>query len=269
MQEVRKKYSQSVDRALDVLECFRPGEEENGISELSRRLQLSPSIVQRLVATLTRRGYLSRCENTRKYRLGIKNWELGCLSISHFGIRDLARPHLEELARKSGETVHLSILDQETNSIIYIDKIEGDQPVRAYTYLGGRAPAYCVATGKAILAYQSESVFKKILGRSLQGFTSSTITRPSEIQKHLEIVRKEGYASNRGEWRKDVGGIAAPIFDYTNRAVAAVGVTAPVSRLSLKRFQEVLPLVKETALRISRDLGYLAQVPSGKSRKAS
>jgi DNA-binding IclR family transcriptional regulator len=151
------------------------------------------------------------------------------------------------------ETVHLSILDG--GSVVYVDKIESAQPVRAYSVLGGHAPAYCVATGKILLAHQSQEFLMRHL-TNLEAYTAATITDLPMLKAELARAAANGYAMNRGEWRESVGGVAAPIFDAFGAPAAAIGISGPLERLSAKRMKELAPAVQEAALNISRAMGY-------------
>lgn len=246
----------SLEKALDLLEAFTPDARTLGIGELSRKVGIPKSTAHRLLSTLKVRGYISQDEASRRYRLGIKAWELGCMAVANVGIREVARPHLEALARTSGEVVHLAILDG--SEVVYIDKVETTRhAVRAYSYVGGRAPAYGVATGKAILAYGPAGRVESCLKGELKAYTPRTLADPERLRADLERTRRRGYAVNLGEWRADVGGVAAPIWRHTNEVVAGVGVTAPVIRLTRRRVQELVPMVVETARCISRELGFV------------
>lgn len=257
MAEVHKSKDSaiSLEKALDLLEAFSPDNRTLSIAELSRKVGIPKSTAHRLLVTLKARGYIGQDEMNRQYRLGIKAWELGCRAVANVGIREVAKPYLEALAQKSAEIIHLAILDGD--EVVYIDKVETNQhTVRAYTYLGGRAPAYCVATGKAILANKRTDFLASFLRGNFEAHTPKTLADPKELRADLEKTRRCGYAVNLGEWRIDVGGVAAPIWRHTNEVVAAVGVTAPVTRLTRGRVRELIPLVVETAHQISRDLGF-------------
>jgi DNA-binding IclR family transcriptional regulator len=171
-------------------------------------------------------------------------------------VRGVATSHLESLASRTSETVHLSVLDE--TEVLYIDKIDSPQPVRAYSRLGGRAPAYCVATGKALLAYAPDSVVDKLDGK-LERHTPRTITKFDELKRELARVREQGYALNRGEWRESVCGLAAPIFSANGRTVAAVGISGPLERLTPGVLRDFAPLVLDSGRAISRDLGFSSQ----------
>src|SRR5690606_22020885 len=148
-------------------------------------------------------------------------WEVGMRVADRMDLRSLAAPHLRRLAELTQETVHLSILDG--NVVLYLDKIDSPQPVRAYSRVGGRAPAACVATGKAMLAWAHEETLEKIRA-ALHPYTPKSLTSSAELDTELERIRSQGYAINRGEWRATVCGLAAPVFNARASVVAAVGI---------------------------------------------
>jgi DNA-binding IclR family transcriptional regulator len=143
-------------------------------------------------------------------------------------------PAMEALLARSRETVHLSVLDED--DVVYVHKLESPEPVRAYSQVGGRAPAYCVATGKAMLAFTSE-VMLGALAKSLKRYTPRTIVEPEEFLREMHRIRLQGYAVNRGEWRESVCGVAAPIRDPSGQVIAAIGISGPAERLRPARFK--------------------------------
>jgi DNA-binding IclR family transcriptional regulator len=168
-------------------------------------------------------------------------------------VKKAATRHIHDLMKKTNESVHLSIFVD--GHVLYIDKVEGEQPVRAYSRIGDRPPAHCVATGKVLLAYQPEETVANIC-RSLQKFTPRTITDPNVLRKELESVRRLGYSVNAGEWRESVCGVAAPIRDWSGGVVGAVGISGPSERLKPNKLDRLGPVVMACAEQISAELSY-------------
>jgi IclR family transcriptional regulator, KDG regulon repressor len=243
----KKRSSQSLDRSLAILECFSPREPQLGLGEVARRVGLPKSTTHRFLTTLVSRGYMVPGPAGR-YSLGIRLWELGCVAVAQIGLREAAGPTLEWLARESQETIHLAVLDGD--EIVYIDKIDSTQPVQAYSRIGGRMPACCVATGKAMLAHQPPGFVADLMRAGLRRHTPRTITDPARFRKTLARVPLDGYAVNLGEYRLDVGGVAAPIKDHVAR----------VSLLPRTRLKVLAPLVVRAAAEISRRLGHSDQI---------
>ncbi|MGD9944676.1 MAG: IclR family transcriptional regulator [Burkholderiaceae bacterium] len=239
-------------KGLNVLEALARSGEPRGVTELAQELGLLKSNVHRLLRTLAARGYVRQQGASGRYFCTLKLWELGSGLTENIDVVTVARPQLTELARLTNETIHLSVLDD--GEVIYVDKIDSPQPVRAYSRAGGRAPAYCVATGKALLAHMDGARFNPSAG-PLQAHTERTITDPAVLDRELRKVRENGYAINRGEWRESVGGVAAPIFGSHGQCVAAIGVSGPLERLTMTRLRLLAPHVITAAQTISQGLG--------------
>lgn len=241
-------------KGLKMLQALASSERPRGVTDLAQELGLTKSNSHRLLKTLVASGFVQTNPETGKYAATLKIWELGSLILARVDVKSVAGAYLQELADNTGETVHLSLLVE--NVVVYIDKIDSLQPVRAYSQIGKSAPAYCVATGKALLAFQSEDVVARVC-KSLEQFTSRTLNNPDELRRELARVRQLGYAINRGEWREDVCGVGAPIRDSSRQVVAAVGISGPASRLKPTFMRDQAPEIIATAAKISRALGYL------------
>jgi len=238
-------------KGLLLLEHLAGSETPRGVSELARALSLTKSNVHRTLQTLVAAGYV-RALPGGTYACTLKLFELASPVVARIDVRQVAEPFMRTLAEQTQETIHLSLLDRA--DVIYLHKIESPQPVRAYSSIGGRAPAYCVASGKALLAYQEEALSH--LPETLQVFTPRTIASLDLLRRDLEQVRIQGFAVNRGEWREGVCGLAAIVHDAMGRPAAAIGISGPADRLNptaLRRFSDV---VVDAARGLSRALGY-------------
>ena len=239
-------------KGLAVLEALARHHDARGVTDLANELGLVKSRVHRLLQTLVHHHYVRKDAASGRYECTLKIWELGAAVMERLDVRPAARSCLEALAARTSETSLLSVLDG--TEILYIDKIDSLEPVRAYSRIGGRAPAHCVATGKALLAYAPEPVLREII-KGLKRHTPRTITNPEEFRNELQRVRDAGYAINRGEWREGVVGVAAPILDLRRSAVAAIGISGPVERLNLNRLRLLAPLVAKAGRATARALG--------------
>lgn len=239
-------------KGLQVIEALAQSDVPRGITSLANELQLTKSNVHRLLATLTAHGYVRQQGPTAAYLLSPKLWELGSLVMSRLNITKVAHNSMAALAAETGESVHLSILDGP--EVIYIDKIDSLHAVRAYSRVGGRAPAWCVATGKAMLAYSTDEALWAIAPHLLR-FTDSTIVELDGLRRDLERVRTQRFAVNRGEWRKDVCGIAVPVRDSSTKVIAAIGISGPAARLKARQIKQFAPEVLKAGNAISAALG--------------
>ena len=158
-----ERLAQSLGRGLGILEAFTRERPELGVTELGVRLGLAKSTVHRLLATLQARGYVRTNPRSGKYYLGIRLWEVGCIAAGRMGYREVSRPALESLARKTAETTHLAILDG--TKVVYLDRVDGTPPIHAEAPVGGRAPAHTVSAGRALLAFLDPETLRKVLAR--------------------------------------------------------------------------------------------------------
>lgn len=256
-----KESSQTLTRGLRLLQAVADGGEGIAVRELARAAALPRSVVQRLLHTLETEGFLERHPSQVGYRVTIKLWGLGCASIRRLSVRDVARPYLEDLARRTSEMTKLGVLDGK--EVVYIDQVECPQAVRAYVPIGGRAPAHLAATGKAILAFLSSAARDAVVCavRLPDGANAKTVL------SELERIRRRGYAINRGEWEESVGAMAAPVFGARGDVIASIGIILPAHRLSAARAAQMGPWIAASAAEISRKLGHnAAHVPQSVKR---
>jgi DNA-binding IclR family transcriptional regulator len=238
-------------KGLQILEALTRSERAMGVSELAILVGMGKSNVHRLLQALVELRFVLRDEEQSLYRASLKMWELGSLLHGRLDVKRAAGNAMLRLLEQTRETVHLSMLDGD--DVVYIHKMESLEPVRAYSELGGRAPAYCVATGKALLAYQPRVHLDRV---SLQLISHSphSIVDQMEFLREMEKVRTTGYAVNRGEWRESVWGIAAPIRDDTGTVRAAIGISGPSARIKPSQIKALAAHVLDAAATITREI---------------
>jgi IclR family KDG regulon transcriptional repressor len=247
---------QSVSRALDILEAFAVGQEELGVTELSRKLKLHKNNVFRLLATLETRGYVEQDKETGNYRLGMKTFEVASVFLHHLGLAKQARPVLEQLAAETGETAYLAVL--EGPWAVCVDMVETSHAVRVVPQLGRRLAAHATALGKIQLAFRPQEELEQLWKQhELTAVTSRAITDPARLGELLAQAAAQEFALEDEEYAPGVRGAAAPVRDYQKRVVGAVGVVGPVLRLTLERLHgELTPRVRVAAQNVSKRLGY-------------
>lgn len=241
-----------IRKATRVLDVFTAAKPEWSLSDLSRHLAMPKGTVHHILASFKESGWIVQDPQTRMYRLGIRLWEMGWTAVRRIGLRDVPRSHLVKLCQDAGETVHLATIEpSDPDFVVYIDKVESDRPVRAYTTIGGRAPSHCVASGKVILAHDPE-LLRAVLSRKLRRYTAASITNAQELRREMQLTLKRGYSVNKEEYREEVVGLAAPIRNQKGQVFAAVGISGPAYRLPRRALEQAAPLVIKTARTISR-----------------
>lgn len=232
--ENERYHVRAVLRALDVLEAFSTENPALSLMEVSERVGLNPSTTFRLLATLQSRGYVEHDEATGRYRVGVAVLRPTSTFLAHLNVRERVYPFLVDLRDATRETVHLTVLDPRTMEVIYLEKLEGLQPIGLMSSrVGGRSPAYCTAVGKALLAYQDPAAVRAFFSRSgLKRFTANTITSVDALLDELGQVRERGYALDNAEHEEDVMCVAIPLWNHLQAAVAAISVSGPVDRMT-------------------------------------
>jgi DNA-binding IclR family transcriptional regulator len=221
-------------RALDVLESFSAERPTLSLTEVGQAIGLNASTTFRLLATLESRGYVEQDASTGRYRVGVAVLGPTSTFLAHLNVRERVYPFLAELRDKCRETVHLTVLDHRLMEVIYLEKLEGLQPIGLMSSrVGGRSPAYCTAVGKALLAFQDLSTVRSFFSKNgMQRFTANTITSVEELAKELRSVGAQGYAIDNAEHEDDVMCVAVPLWNHQDAAVAAISVSGPVERMS-------------------------------------
>jgi DNA-binding IclR family transcriptional regulator len=242
----------AVSRALRVLRCFSVDTPELGITEISRSLDIHKSTVHRLLATLEHEGFVRQIEGGR-YMLSFALLELSAGVIAWEGIRETVLSSLQDLAKNTGETAHLAVLD--AGEVLYIEKVEGKWSLRMPSSVGKRLPLNCTALGKVFLAGLDRHESHRIVhGQKWQTRTPNTLIDPYELETEVNAVRDQGYALDREEVEEGLVCIAAPIVDDRGITSAAVSISAPSSRI-LSRLEDHIEAVQEACTALSRTLG--------------
>lgn len=244
----------SVQRCLRLLSLFAQTADGLSASEVAKQSGLPVSTVHRFLVNLENAGFLA-FSNTGRYHLGIASFSIGHAARAQLDIRRLSYPYLQELNQITRETVHLIV--RHGLSAVYVEKLDSLEKLRIFSHVGASVPLYCTAVGKVMLAYLPEKELEETLRQiELREMTPNTITDLKELQRHLERVRKNGYAFDLEEHELHIRCVAAPIWDASGVVNATLSLTAPVVRMSLPRLRKLAPLVQDVGLEISRDLGY-------------
>ena len=255
----------TVAKAFKLLEVLAAHERPRRVSELSRELDLGKSNVHRLLQTLIELGYVRQTEHGL-YHASIRVWELGSRVAWRLPVQRAAGDHLKRIAAASAEETQLAILDGV--DVVFIHAIEAVHPVRVGPVVGRRAPVHCAAVGKAILAYQPESVVR-LAAKRLHAFTPRTITTSERLRADLAEIRRRGYAINLSEWHANTHGVAAAITNPDGTIDAAVSIIGPSERMQAKKLRILGPMVVEAAAAIGLSLAYATASPEPPPERAA
>lgn len=253
---MKEQNVQTLDRTLDIIELLATKPKGLGVTEIGQLLSLHKSTVHRLINALAQRGYISK-EPSGIYKIGLKFIEISSLFFHQIELKTEALPYMRHLAEQTGQTVHLAILDG--GDVVYIEKVDAVQSLRMYSQIGKRIPVYCSGLGKILLSGQSpgnrqEIIFKNNLVR----YTPNTIVDSDILLKQIDEVKKLGWALDNEEHEEGIRCIAAPIYDFTGKIIAAMSVSGDKQILSPGQDSYNSCLIIDTAGEISKRLGYIS-----------
>jgi DNA-binding IclR family transcriptional regulator len=238
-------------RVVAVLEAFLDGVPDLGVTELSRRLDCSKSVVHRILAALTERGFVVADPATHRYRLGPNARRLGDVASEHQDLGAQALPHLRRIRERTGETATFSARRGAVR--VYVEQVESRHVVRQTVRVGEEAPLHLGASGKAILAFLPESAWPSGAGGAALG-------------ADLRRIRRRGYATSQGERIPGAASVAAPVFDRDGSVIGSISVAGVVVRTEARQTAVYGSIVQTEADALSRKLGWLAGRPAGRQR---
>lgn len=258
---------QVLDRALAALEILANRDGECSLVDLCTEMKLHKSTVHRLAMVLEQHRLVDKNPDTGRYRLGLRLFEFGSKAIAALDLRGRARPYLDRLQRQFGETVFFCILDD--GQVFYMEKVESQQSVRTACTVGSRAPAYCTAVGKAMLAELPEQEVGAVVRRwGLKAVTANTITTATRLKAELRAVRSRGYAIDDEEKEVGLRCVSAAVRGHSGKLFAAMSVSGPAFRVTKERIPEIGQAVMHAANELSAELGYQG-APLEVARKAA
>ena len=248
---------QSVERIFQLIESLAAHPAGAGLQRLAQDTGLAKSTVHRLLASLVSLGYAAQDENGR-YRLTLKMFELSSGIVNSMDIMDVAKVHLERLAQRTGEAVHLVIRDGQ--DIVYIYKTESG-PMRMSSRVGLRSPLYCTGVGKAILATLPADEVTNIWQHTTpQKLTAHTIVEFDALQAQLAEVRTNGYAIDDEENELGVRCVAVAIPGVGGRADSAFSISGLAPYMTPERIRRIATLAQDARTDIMADLGLAKRI---------
>jgi DNA-binding IclR family transcriptional regulator len=247
---------QSVERTLDILESLVDFATEVGLVEISQAVVLPLATVHRLLGTLIRRGYVKQNRQNRKYSLGFRALQMGNDMRQRFALRLEARPFLNRLMERTGESANLAVLDD--GEVVYIDQAQSSKILRMFTQLGNRVPAHSTGSGKVMLAFGAPEAADGVLRRyGMPRRTPRTIVDPIRFREELARIRAQGYALDDEEHEEGVRCLAVAVRDGSGQVIASLSVSGPATRLGDEQIREFTSEVVECGSQLSARLGYL------------
>ncbi|MEX0954940.1 MAG: IclR family transcriptional regulator [Rhizobiaceae bacterium] len=242
----------TVGKAVSLLDLFSVDEPELGLTEIARRSGFDKATTRRLLVSLTQHSFIEQDTGTRHYRLGAGLTRLARIREARFPFLQTSLPFIRELARETGETVHLT--EASNGSLLSVHVEHPSRANRVNVNVGEYLPLHSTASGVAYLAHVREPVLNSALAGPLEPFTSRTITDPAAIMDSIEIARKRGYSMSDQGYEEGVFSVAAAILGADGYAIGTLAIAAPLVRTSRSAATERGKAVAAAARGISEQL---------------
>ncbi|HZR36008.1 MAG TPA: IclR family transcriptional regulator [Nevskia sp.] len=236
-------------RVLRILDSLAASGESASLAALSAQMGSPKSSLLNLLRPLVADGYLTM--DGGYYRLGARSFRLAARILSRWSFPGLIQGQMEELWRRTGETVSLAVLDQDAARVTYISVIESQQPVRYAMQVGISAHLYCTAAGRMLLAVAEPAWQERYLKNvTLKAYTPRTVTSVKKLRELLRGIRDQGWSVSIGESMPNSGALAAPVLGPRGEVLGALTIGAPSERLEARQ-DELRVALLETAAKAS------------------
>ncbi len=239
----------ATDRTLRAIEYVASSPSGRTFGQIVEHLEAPKSSIHPILRTLCERGFLMVSPDTRLYRTGARLFECGNSYLEQTDVLELIRAQMQLIVDVCSETCHFGIL--EGGDVLYLLKIDSPEPIRMYSSVGRRLPAYATAVGKALLSDHTPPMLKKLYPDGLKPVTAKTVGRFDDLAEQLAAVRETGLSYESEESDQHVRCVGAPI-RKGGRIVAAVSVTVPLFRADEEKMRLIGGLLQNARERIER-----------------
>lgn len=256
MESPKKRGNQSGEKLLSILEYMVAQEESARLLDISKDLNLNSSTVLRFLTTLVNTGYVEQDPETLKYYPTYKICAVSDKMRMHTNIRMIARPYMLQINKIFGESVCMAIEDNMKS--VYIEVIrEQNQSLMTVQRVGSTAPLHCTGIGKLFFLNHSEAEIERYVQiEGLTRFTDNTITSKWQLDNEIQRIRERGYSYDEEERELGSRCVAFPIYDFSNKIIAGISVTGPITRLTDDLINPRLNDFRNITMEISKKMGY-------------
>jgi IclR family acetate operon transcriptional repressor len=225
------------------------------IAEISRHLELNKHMVLRLLGTLCDEGWVV-AEEGPAYRVSLAPLSYFSKPVGQMDVVRAAEEPIDELWNATGETTYLAVCDGDRSVGLILRQSRRD--VQVVARAGSRMLMHCSGPGKVLLAHAEPDLFDRLAKEGFERKSENTICDPAELRAHLDQIARQGYAVDNEEYLRGNLCLAAPVFDYTGRVVASVGITTLTLYHTLESMLEAyVEPVTAAGRRVSIAMGYV------------
>jgi DNA-binding IclR family transcriptional regulator len=234
-------------RVLDILELLATNPNGLTLTELANTIGSSKSTLMPVVHTLAHRKFISLDKMTYHYRIGISAYCIGASYSDNKTTLQFIQAEMKEITVQSGEICQMGIFDN--GQILYVARIDSDNPVRIVSYIGKRLPAHCTALGKAILSTKTMEEIRNIYPNGLSPLTQNSVTDFDMLERQLAEINSSGFAYECGEVIEQTECIAVPLLKNAI-SFAAISVSIPTFRSTAEKRELICTLLKDARYKI-------------------
>jgi IclR family KDG regulon transcriptional repressor len=259
--------SKTLSKALYLLGLFDEKNQLQRLDDLSKKANIPKPTTYRLLKTLEEFGLVQKANfyqsgvniDSEYYQLGFKCLELGAMVANQFEVRKIALPFMTKLRDEFQESIQLVTYDHD--DAVYIEKVEGNRPVRLYTKIGKRAPLYAGACPRILLSFMPDEDVRRIIQKDLIQFASQTMVDKDQLWQSIHDARKSGYTYSSSELEEETAAIATPIFGRYGEVFAALSIAGVNTTLTKERSLDYVTKMWEASAEISKLVGYTKEYP--------
>jgi DNA-binding IclR family transcriptional regulator len=221
----------AVDRAVRIMMMLGTRTREMTLAEIAAATGYHKSSVHKILATLSRHGFLARNDETKRYSLGLALVRCGQAALNNLQLNNSAKSCLKELAEYSGETANMAVLSG--TRMVIVDVVESSGELRVSPPIGTMDSVINKSNGKAVLANLPDSLVSAVIRREgLPACTKHSITNAKVFRKDLASVRKQGYATDFEEFQEGISAVSAPVFNSDGSVFATLSIIGPAFRMT-------------------------------------
>ncbi len=242
-----------LEKTFSVIKCISKHDDGLTLSDIVKKLEAPKSTIYKILYTLEQELIIEKKYD--RFFLGNMLLHYGLHTLSQRDLKGVARPFLTSLMEETGETAHLAVpVGMQT---MILDVVLTTHPIRFSSPVGSLFPLYCTSHGKLFLAHNDEfSLEEYFEANPPVKRTENTITELPAMQKEIEIIKAQGYSMDEVEFVDDIRCCAAPILDNMGSYIGAIGITSTIITFGKERIDEISKTVKNTAFKISTEMGF-------------
>jgi DNA-binding IclR family transcriptional regulator len=244
--------SNVISKTFSILRAFTDEQNEWGVNELARFLDIPVGSVHRMISMLKDEHVLEYSEKSGKYKIGSDFIRMASIISTNVDVKKVARPYLQSLSTDIHHSVYFSLYYPQHRKLSFVDSIKSSYALQYVLEIGVLQPVHIAASGKNILAYQSEAEINEILRSEVESESERIV-----LKTELKTIKDQGYAITANERKKGALSIGAPVFDASNTVIGSIICVIPIGDYDKEKELVYIKRIKEAAENISYSLGYL------------